>query len=137
MATKWSQHELSVLTQNLVDEFPVQQMMELIPDRSEGAITQKAQEYGFGVITSKEDGITRFYLGLKRRQGEERIVATNDVQVAVAAPVPTLFAEPRRIIANNGLEANSLAVQFLQEHRFPVEPENVYMLSSYIRKGLV
>lgn len=137
MAARWLQDELNTFEHNLVDGFPVQQMMELIPGRSEGAIIQKAQAFGFGVITSKEDGITRFYSGLKHRQGEERIAATNDVQVAVAVEVPTLLAEPQRIVSHDALFANNLAVKFLVENNLSTDPKMVYEQSLLILKGLV
>lgn len=136
MAAKWTNDELTVLTQNLVDGFPVQRMKELIPSReSGGAIQLKAQGFDYGVTTSKVDGIKRFYAGLKHRQGEVRVAATNDVEVPVAVEVPTIQVEPRRIIANSGLQANSIAIRMLTEYNLSVDPDIVRCLSIHILGG--
>ena len=135
MASTWSPQELRMLS-HISERATVDQMMQLIPNRSKGAIIQKAQEFDFGITTSKEDRVTRFYLGLKHRQGGARIAATNDVEVPVATEVPAVYAEPQRIIAYDGFSANALAVRMLDENNLDGNPEIIYQLSLHILKGM-
>ena len=135
MAALWTGRELSTLSQNLHDGFPVQQMMQLIPSRTEGAIIQKALEQNYRVETSRTDKITRFYYGVTRRRGGQRIVATEDVQVSVATEALMEHLEPEtRIITHDGLSANTLAVQMLIENDLSVDPDIVHALSLHILK---
>lgn len=135
MAARWTQYEMTTLLHNLSDGFPVHRMMELLHHRrSEGAIIQQALRRNYRTETSTVDGITRFYQGVTRRRSELRNAATNDVEVPVAAEVPTIHAEQQRIVPHDGLSANTLAVQILTENNLSVDPDIVYTLSSHILK---
>jgi hypothetical protein len=149
MAAKWSQRELNMLAQNLVDGFPVQSMEELIPTRNIGGIILKAQDFDFGIKTSKVDGITRFYVGLKSRTKHATALSEIDEinsiasDIEVAQPNVTVssnsidYLEPEtRIIAYDGFSANALAVRMLDENNLNGDPEIIYQLSLHILKGM-
>lgn len=138
MAARWTQRELTTLVDNLSDGFPVQQMRELLHHRRTArAIMQQAWNRNYRTKTSTVDGITRFYHGVTRRRRDRQIItATEDVQVAVAVEVPAVHAEPQRIIANNGIAANTLAVRMLTENNLSVDPDIVHTLSLHILKEL-
>lgn len=134
MAARWTERELTTLSQNLVDGFSVPDMWELLHNRrTEGAIIQKALKHNFRIETS--DGITRFYHGVTRRRGGRRSAATNVDQIAVATDVPALAAEPQSIIPYNGLSANALAIQMLREKNLSINPDIVHTLSVHILQG--
>lgn len=147
MAARWTDDDTDLLTNNLVDGIAVQYMMALFPNRSEGAIIQKAQDFEFGVITSREDGITRFYENIKSRvRGANALPVIDEVSsiinaIEVAQPpqaVPSNsidHLEPEtRIIAYDGLSANALAVRILAENNLRVDPDIVHALSLHILK---
>lgn len=148
MAAKWTDDELTVLTQNLVDGFPVQRMKELISSRERGgAIQLKAQDFDYGVTTSKVDGIKRFYADIKSRILRTRAVSEMDdvnhivntieaAQLTQAVPSNAVqHVEPEtRIIQHDGLSANTLAVRMLTENNLSVDPDMVCMLSKHILK---
>ena len=149
MGARWTDNDTELIFNNLVDGFPVQYMMALFPDRSEGAIKLKAQEFGFGVKTSKVDGITRFYADIKSRVRhantsigiDEVNSIINAIEASVLAQaVPSTgidHAEPAtRIIAHNGFSANALAVRILTEYKLDGDPEIIYQLSLHILKGV-
>lgn len=147
MASLWSERELSTLSQNLHDGFPINSMTVLIPTRGIGAIKQKAQDFGFGVTTSKEDGITRFYENIKSRvRGANALSEINEVSriintIEAAQPQQAMpsndidHLEPEtRIVPYDGLSANTLAVRMLTENGLSVDPDIVHTLSLYILK---
>lgn len=147
MAARWSQDELNLLEQNLVDGFPVQRIKELIPTRELSAIIQKAQDFGFGITTSKEDGITRFYENIRSRvRGANALPETGEInsiidilgaaQLAQAVPRHSIdHLEPEtRIVLYDGLSANNLAIRILTENNLSVDPDIVCTLSKHILK---
>lgn len=148
MAPRWTERELNTLSQNLVDGFPVPNMIELIPSREIGGIKQKAQDFGFGVITSKVDRITRFYANIRTRvRGANVSTEVDEVSdiinvIEVAQPpqaVPNhgiAHTEPSgEIIPYNGLSANALAIQMLREKNLSVNPDIIHTLSVHILQG--
>lgn len=144
MAAPWSQRELSTLSQNLSDGCRVELMMTLIPTRGIGAIKQKAQDFGFGVTTSKEDGITRFYENIKSRpRGANASTEVDEVNsIMVTQPLQAVQnhgiapLEPEgEIIPYNGLSANTLAIRMLSENNLCINPDIVYTLSLHILQG--
>jgi hypothetical protein len=144
MAAKWSQRELNMLAQNLVDGFPVQHMMALFPNRSEGAIKLKAQGFAFGVKTSNEDGVIRFYANIKSRVRHANTLADIDennsinaikvVQPSVTVPSNSILEEAC-IVTYDGLSANTLVVRMLTEYNIDIDPDIVYVISKHILKG--
>jgi hypothetical protein len=76
MAARWSKRELTTLSKNLVDGFPVQYMMRLIPYRSAGAIIKQASRRNdYRIKTSKADRITRFYSRRDRQKNVHRFIS--------------------------------------------------------------
>lgn len=149
MAARWTNNDTELMLNNLVDGFPVQQMMALFPNRSEGGIILKAQDFDFGIKTSKVDGITRFYVGLKSRTKHaialSEIDEVNSIINAIEASQPAKtvastgiqHSEPEtRIIAYDGFSANALAVRMLDEINLDGNPEIIYQLSLHILKGM-
>lgn len=147
MAAVWTERELSMLSQNLHDGFPIHSMTVLIPTRGIGAIKQKAQDFGFGVTTSGEDGITRFYENIKSRvRGANALSVIDEVSSIINAIEVTQLpqvvlsndidhVEPAtRIIAHDGFSANALAVRMLTENDLSVDPDIVHALSLHILK---
>ncbi|HEX5329986.1 hypothetical protein [Sulfuricurvum sp.] len=131
MAQKWSPTELTTLLKYLNDGFPVYLMMRHIPYRSEGAIIQQALRRNYRIETYKDDGIKRFYHGVTRR----RSTVTENLEVSVAAEFLMEHLEPEtRIIAHDGLSANTLAVRMLTENDLRIDPDIVHTLSLYILK---
>lgn len=146
MAARWTENDTRLIIINLVDGFPVQQMMELFPNRSEGAIRLKAQDYDFGVTTSVEDGITRFYENIKSRVRNVNALSEIDevnsivhtlesAQPAQAMPSHSIdHLEPETRIVPDGFSANELAVNFLRDNRLNPSPEIIYQISLHILK---
>ncbi|MDD3597089.1 hypothetical protein [Sulfuricurvum sp.] len=135
MAQQWSSNELSTLLKHLHDGFPVYLMMRHIPYRTEGAIIQQALRRNYRIETYKDDGIKRFYHGVTRRRGGQRIATTEDTQLSVATEALIRHLEPEtRIIQHDGLSANTLAVRMLTENNLSVDPDIVCMLSKHILK---
>jgi hypothetical protein len=149
MGARWTNNDTELMLNNLVDGFPVQQMMALFPNRSEGAIRLKAQDFDYGIKTSKEDGITRFYADIKSRvrhanalpdmDDVNRIVnAIEAAQLTQAVPNHSIdHLEPEtRIIANiSAKDANDKAVKMLFENGLEPTPKIVYYLSTHIMGG--
>jgi hypothetical protein len=145
MAAKWSQRELNMLAQNLVDGFPVQHMMALFPNRSEGAIKLKAQGFAFGVKTSNEDGVIRFYANIKSRvrhantltdiDENNSINAIKVVQPSVTVPNNSILEPEACIVTYDGLSANTIVVRMLTEYNIDIDPDIVYVISKHILKG--
>lgn len=149
MAARWTNNDTELMLNNLVDGFPVQQMMALFPHRSKGAIKLKAQDFDFGIKTSKVDGITRFYVGLKSRTNHATALSEIDevnsiINAIEAAQLPEAvsstgiqYSEPEtRIIAYDGFSANALAVQMLEDYNLDGDPHIIYQLSLHILKGM-
>ena len=147
MAVRWTNDDEELFKNHLVDGIPVQYMMALFPSRSEGAIRLKAQVFEFGVITSREDGITRFYENIKSRvRGANALSETDEVSsiinaTEVAHPPQAVLSngvdhsEPEtHIIQYDGLSANVLAVRMLTENDLSVDPDIVHALSLHILK---
>ena len=136
MATRWTTEAVGTLGAMLLDNRSLSEIKMKITDRSDDAIVAKAKKmFNYGEITI--DGEIRFYPNMKNRKGGKRRAATNDVQVSVAASVPILRAEPRRIISHDALFANSLAIKFLVENNLSTDPKIIYEQSLLILKGLV
>jgi hypothetical protein len=122
-------------------------MMALFPNRSEGAIKLKAKGFAFGVKTSNEDGVTRFYANIKSRVRHANALtdidennSTNSIEVvqpSVTVPSNSIDnLEPAaRIVTYDGLSANTLVVRMLTEYNLRINPRIIYQLSLHILKG--
>jgi hypothetical protein len=93
MAAQWSTRELTTLSKNLVDGFPVQYMMRLIPHRSAGAIIKQASRRNdYRIKTSKADRITRFYNRIDGQRGLRRFISKYGRSlIIVSATIATLY----------------------------------------------
>jgi hypothetical protein len=144
MAAHWTDNDTEMVLNNLVDGLPVQQMMALFPNRSEGAIKLKAQGFAFGVKTSNEDGVIRFYANIKSRvrhantltdiDENNSINAIKVVQPSVTVPSNSILEEAC-IVTYDGLSANTLVVRMLTEYNIDIDPDIVYVISKHILKG--
>jgi 3'-phosphoadenosine 5'-phosphosulfate sulfotransferase (PAPS reductase)/FAD synthetase len=93
MAARWSTRELTTLSKNLVDGFPVQHMMNLIPHRSAGAIIKQASRRNdYGIKTSKADRITRFYNRIDEQRGVRRFISKyGRSAIIISATIATFY----------------------------------------------
>ena len=93
MATRWSTRELTTLSKNLVDGFPVQYMMRLIPHRSAGAIIKQAfRRNYYRIKTSKVDRITRFYSRTDGQRGVRRFISKYGRSlIIISTTIATLY----------------------------------------------
>jgi hypothetical protein len=149
MAAQWTDNELNTLAQNLADGLPAQRMENLIPDRSLTAIIKRAQDFDYGIKTSKEDGIIRFYADIKSRvryasastgtdEVDSIINAIEVAQPAQAVPNHSIdYLEPEtRIVPYDGFAANARAVKILAENSLDGDPDVVCMLAKHILKSM-
>jgi hypothetical protein len=146
MAARWTDNDTEMVLNNLVDGVPIQQMMALFPNRSEGAIKLKAQGFAFGVKTSNEDGVTRFYANIKSRVRHANTLTdideinsiANAIKVAqpnVTVPSNSILEQEACIVTYDGLSANTIVVRMLTEYNIDIDPDIVYVISKHILKG--
>ena len=143
--SKWKAEELNTLKSLLsVDGIELKILAQNIPTRSAENIYRKANRFNYGVKTGK-DGVKRLYFGKRQRTVyKKKIVGEPRTVTAVQEPTKSLKSIEHLsndIIADknvypllNGLEANSRAVNILQEAGLIIEPSIVQQLSLHIIK---
>ena len=132
----WTVGELDILKINLVNGAELQRMKKLLPNRSANAISKKILR-AYSYRTQTDDGVTRFFEGVKRRHRKKRHICVEglakETSTQIISKNDTAIVSERKSNTNDkGIDANSEAVNILQNASLPVRPDIVCALSKHI-----
>jgi len=142
---KWTATEQETLQNLLTDGILLDHVHSNFPNRTRDAVYRRANLLGYGKKMDKK-GITRLFFGKKARTVYKKNKIVGEPRTVSAVQEPTKQLESVQDFSNdiiadknvcsllNGLEANSRAVNILQEAGLIIEPSIVQQLSLHIIK---
>jgi len=78
---QWSTENNALLLELLVADKPLSHILNVFPDRTKGAIFNRASTFGYGHITNKLTGDIDFYFGIKKikRRSKAEMLAKGEI----------------------------------------------------------